>query len=176
MSIPSFSGIITSDMKALFNSAIESLLDDSALTTACTLFYGVTKYESCDNCLYDPIGRKSSNRFQNGGPVPFMFGGVCPLCDGVGRKPVISTESIYLGVVFDYSNFLDISTPVNNPDGVIQTIGKKAVTPKLKRAKEIQIATDIAKYADHRFQRLSEPQPVGLGNNEFVFCNWRRVK
>ena len=69
-----------------------------------------------------------------------------------------------------------MSTPVNNPDGLIQTIGKKEVTPQLKRAKEIQVATDIAAYADHRFQRAAEPEPIGFGNSEFVLCTWKRVK
>jgi len=80
-----------------------------------------------------------------------------------------------LAVIFDYKQFLNMSTPVNNPEGTIQTIGKKEATPRIKRAKEIQVATDIAAYADHRFQRISEPEPVGFGNSEFVICNWKRV-
>lgn len=63
MPVPSFSGIITSDMKSLFDNAIGSLLEDAALTVQCTLHFGVTKYEDCSNCIYDPIGRKSSNKF-----------------------------------------------------------------------------------------------------------------
>ena len=170
-----FSGIINSDLKDLFNDAIKALLEDSGATIPCTLYYGITKWESCTNCLYDPIGRKSSNRYQNGGPVPFPFGGVCPTCNGIGRRPLIQTETIYLAVIFDYKQFLNMSTPVNNPDGMIQTLGKKESTPRIKRAKEIQVATDIAAYADHRFQRMSEPEPVGFGNSEFVICNWKRV-
>jgi hypothetical protein len=68
-----------------------------------------------------------------------------------------------------------MSTPVNNPDGLIQTIGKKEVTPQLKRAKELQVATDISAYANHRFQRVSEPEPIGWGDSEFVLCTWKRV-
>jgi|TARA_R110000744_G_scaffold238416_1_gene355904 hypothetical protein len=169
-----FSGIITSEMKTLFNNMIDSLLEDSALTVECTLFYGVTKFDNCVNCLYDPIGKKSSNRYQNGGPVPFSFGG-CPLCGGAGKKASIASESIKLAVIYNYKQFMDIGTPVNNPDGVIQTISEKESTPKLKRAKELQTSTDIANYGQHKFERISDPQPVGFGNNEFVFCNWRRT-
>ena len=69
-----FSGIIDSSLKSVFNNAISAILENDALTIACTLEYGITKYEDCVNCLYDPIGQKSSNRFQDGGPVPFPFG------------------------------------------------------------------------------------------------------
>jgi hypothetical protein len=44
MSVPSFSNIITSDMKKLFSNAIRALLEDTALTVPCTLYYGITKY------------------------------------------------------------------------------------------------------------------------------------
>ena len=59
-----FSGIISSDFKQLFNNAISSLLYNDALTLPCTLHYGVTKYNDCGNCVFDPIGNKSSNNFK----------------------------------------------------------------------------------------------------------------
>jgi len=170
-----FSGIITSDLKNLFTDALKALIEGGAGTIPCSLYYGITKWESCPNCLYDPIGKKSSNRFQNGGPVPFQFGGICPVCNGDGKRPVITTDTIDLVVIFDYREFVNMSIPVNNPEGFIQTMGTKEATPKLKRAKEIKVATDIAGYADHRFQRVSEPEPLGFGNNEFVICTWKRV-
>ena len=163
-----FAGIITSDMKKLFNDAIDSLLEDTALTIPCTVSYGITRWENCSNWIYDPIGK-------NGGSVPFPMGGICPLCNSAGKKPMISTENIYLGVIFNYKDFLQMSTPVNNPEGLIQTIGKKEVTPQIKRAKELQVATDISAYSNHRFQRASEPEPIGWGDSEFVLCTWKRV-
>ena len=171
-----FSGIITNDFKDLFSNAIKALLEDAALTVACTLYFGVTKYEDCTNCVYDPIGRKSSNRFHTGGPVSFRNGGVCPVCSGNGKKPVISTENLNLAVIYNYRDFLGVETPVNVPDGVIQTIAKKEITPKLYRAKELQPSITIKNYADARFERISDPQPVGFGNDDFVFCNWKRIK
>ena len=49
------------------------------------------------------------------------------------------------------------------------------MTPKLQRAKEIIVATEISGFFKHRYERVSEPSPIGLGNNEFVLCNWRRM-
>ena len=169
-----FSGIIDSSLKSVFNNAISALLENDALTIPCTLEYGITKYEDCVNCLYDPIGQKSSNRFQGGGPVPFPFGGICPLCNGNGKKPVTSSENVNLAVIFEPKQFLEMSTPVNTADGYIQTLATISMTPKLQRAKEIIVATDISGFFTHRYQRISEPIPMGLGNSEFVICTWRR--
>ena len=169
-----FSGIIDSSFKSVFNNAISAILADDALTVSCTLEYGITKYEDCVNCLYDPIGQKSSNRFQDGGPAPFPFGTICPLCNGNGKKPVISSENVNLAVIFEPRQFLEMSTPVNTADGYIQTLANKIMTPKLQRAKEIIVATDISGFFSHRYQRVDEPVPIGLGNNEFVLCMWRR--
>ena len=169
-----FSGIIDSSFKSVFNNAISAILADDALTIPCTLEYGITKYEDCVNCLYDPIGQKSSNRFQDGGPAPFPFGSLCPLCNGNGKKPVISSENVNLAVIFEPRQFLEMSTPVNTADGYIQTLANKIMTPKLQRANEIIVATDVSGFFSHRYQRVGEPTPIGLGNNEFVLCMWRR--
>ena len=170
-----FSGIIDSSLKSVFNNAINAILEDDALTVSCTLEYGITKYESCVNCLYDPIGQKSSNRFQDGGPAPFPFGTLCPVCNGNGRRPLTSSENVNLAVIFEPRQFLEMSTPVNTADGYIQTLAKKAMTAKLQRAKEIIVSTDTSGFFPHRYQRISEPLPIGLGNNEFVICTWRRA-
>lgn len=169
-----FSGIITSEFKQLFNDAISALLYDSACTLSCTLYYGITKHEACANCVYDSIGQKSANRYQDGGPAPFPFGTICPMCDGRGKRGVESTEDINLMVIWNYREFIDVGT-INNPAGTIQTLTFDEHTPKLKRAKELVVATDITNYSNHRFQRISEPQPCGLGNTEFVSCLWERV-
>lgn len=108
--------------------------------------------------------------------MPFRNGGICPLCGGNGKKAVVTTENINLGIIYDYRDFLGSSTPVNIPDGFIQTVSKKETIPKLLRAKELQPSIAIKNYVDSRFERASEPQPVGFGNDNFVFCNWKKDK
>jgi hypothetical protein len=49
------------------------------------------------------------------------------------------------------------------------------MTPKLQRAKDIIVATEVSGFFKHRYERMSEPTPIGLGNNEFVLCTWRRA-
>lgn len=169
-----FSGIISNNFKQLFNNAISALLYDDSLTLPCTIYYGVTKYEDCVNCNYDVVGRKSSNTYQSGGPVPFFMGTICPMCNGEGKRAVETTEDLNLMIIWDQKSFINSNT-VNIPQGTIQTITFNYNTPKLKRAKEIIVATDIAKYARHRYERISEPQPCGLGNSDFVECMWKKT-
>jgi hypothetical protein len=169
-----FSGIISSDFKQLFTDAISALLYDDACTLPCTLYYGITRYEDCANCIFDAVGNKSSNKFQDGGPMPFPFGQLCPMCNGAGKRGITSSDPINLMVIWDYKEFINVGT-VNQPEGMIQTITFKRHTAKLKRAKEIMVATDLQAYAQHRFERMSEPQPCGLGNDEFVGCLWNRI-
>jgi len=169
-----FSGIINSDFKNLFNNAISALLYDDSCTLPCTLYYGVTKYEDCVNCVYDPIGQKSSNRFQDGGPVPFPFGSICPMCNGNGKKPVETSEDINLMIIWNIKEFVNFGTVNDGTDDMIQTITFATNTPKLIRAKEIIVANDIEGYTRHRFERASMPKPCGLGNTTFVECIWKR--
>lgn len=165
-----FSGIISSDFKQLFTDAISALLYDNSCTLPCTLYYGITKYEDCSNCIYDPIGQKSSNRFQSGGQVPFPFGSICPMCDGQGKKGVVSTENIQLMVIFDSKQFFNAGQ-VNDPDGMIQVVTFSDRSDKLARAKELVVTTDNI---SSRYERASSPTPCGLGNGDFVECMFRR--
>ena len=96
-----FSSIDYSGLQTIFDSAIGSMIDSDACTVPWTLEFGVTKYDDCNNCVYDPIGRKSSNVYEAGGPVPFAFGGLCPMCHGQGKKPVVSTEDIKVIIVYN---------------------------------------------------------------------------
>ncbi len=167
-----YSGLIDSTFKNLYTDAISALMYDDALVTPCTIHYGVTKYENCSNCVFDAIGNKSANKFQDGGPMPFPFGSICPMCNGNGKRAYEASENIKLMIVWNYKQFINNNT-VNNPEGVIQSITFAKNTPKLKKAKEIIIATDIDKYSRHRFERISDPQPCGF-SNEFVECLWKR--
>lgn len=169
-----FSGIINSEFKNLFTDAISALLYNDACTFPCTIYYGITKYEDCNNCVYDPIGNKSSNKFQDGGPIPFPFGSICPMCGGEGKRGIETTENINLMVIWDAKEFLNVGT-VNNPDNMIQTLTFSSNTPKLKRAKELIVSTDIQGYTTYRYERASEPHPCGFQSTDFVECLWKRL-
>ena len=169
-----FSGIITSSMKATFKNAISAFLDDAALTVPCTLIYG-GKFSTCANCIYDPIGRKSANRYLSGGPIPFNNGQICPLCHGVGKLMTETTESMYLMPIWDYKQWINFDINLQSPEGLVQTFSKYVTLPKIKRAQEIIIDTGLQPSVRHRFKRDGEPNPAGLADSEFIVTMWKRM-
>ncbi len=171
-----FSGVITSGMKTMFSDAISSLLLNTACTSPCRIIYGGTKYTDCVNCIYDAIGQKSSNRYQNGGPVPFQMGTLCPVCNGLGKIADEPTEeNVSLMVIWDYKQWINFNLNTRSPDGLAQTLSTASLTPKLLRADRVVFATDIEGYVRHQFTRDGEAEPCGFGNNDFVSIMWRRI-
>lgn len=167
-----YSGIISQQFKNLFTNAIQSLLYDDSLTISCKLFYGITKYETCNNCGWDVIGRKSNNTYIAGGPAPFQAGSICPMCNGQYKRPVETSEDIKLAVVFDFKKFMG-KIPVNvNQGDLIQILANQEIAHKLKMAREIEVATNFG--LKQRFVINGEIQPAGLGDNNFFFSNWKR--
>ena len=170
-----FSSIDYSGLQTIFDSAIGSMIDSDACTVPCTLEFGVTRYDDCNNCVYDPIGKKSSNVYEAGGPVPFPFGGICPVCNGLGKKPVISTEDIKVIIVYNPKEFVNYDTSVNVQEGTIQTMAKLSLMSKFQRAKTLKASTDINDVFTRRYERIYEPTPCGFGNSTFCVCTWKRV-
>lgn len=171
-----FSGIITTNLKNLFKNAIDSLLESGVCGRTCRIYYGVTKYESCDACSANPVGKKSSNSYLAGGYAPVGNTNQCPVCHGTGKRPVETTEDVTLCVIYDYKKFIPISTVVTpGNESYAQTICPIALLPKLKNANYIIFNTNILPYAEHKFQRLSEPEPLGFGSDDYIAILWKRI-
>ena len=169
-----FSGIVNNNLKTTFKNAISALLEDAALTVPCTLIYG-GKFTTCTNCIYDPIGKKSANRYLSGGPISFNNGQICPLCHGVGKKMPEPTETISLMPVWDYRQWVNFDMNLQSPEGYVQTFSIYSTLPKLKRAQEAIIDTNIESSVRHRFKRHGAPNPAGLANSEFIVTMWEKV-
>ena len=112
-----FSDIITEDLKDTFDDGIKAMLESTGVTTPCRLNFGTTKYVLCDNCIYDPIAKKSANRYLTGGPAPFSNKQICPVCGGAGRIDKESNEEINLMVIWDMKSWIDIGVNINAPEG-----------------------------------------------------------
>lgn len=173
-----FSGIITPQLKQTFNNAILSLLQDGALTVPCTLIYENTKLTKCPNCVYDSITKKSSNRYEVGGPILFISGQICPYCNGLGSLSFKKEEAISLGIikpVFFGASDLGIDG-VNFVDGMIQSLCTIDLYAKIKNASSIIIDTNLLNIANSKFIRHKDPVPVGFGDNSFIITTWQGVQ
>lgn len=169
-----FSGIITTELKTLFSNMIDALLESTALTLPCEFIYGITKWETCPNCNFNVSLGKSSNTYKSGGPIYFDHG-ICPVCKGEGRKEIPSTESdIYMAIIYDHKKWLPMNFTPSSPETSIQTISSIELMPKIKRAKEIIVNTDIEAYVRQRYVIDGEPQPYGFGNDLYIATIWKR--
>ena len=165
----------------MFNSAIDALLYDDALTRPCRLIYSGSKWEDCSNCTYDPIGRKSSGRYQSGGPNPFPAGSKCPHCAGAGKKQASSTEEINMMIIWDTKQWLKLGhsvesrpSKIHTPGQLAQTLSKIETWPQLNRANEIVLDTDVERYKQLKYMRMGDPELCGIGSSRYVLTMWDR--
>ena len=173
-----FAGIITSQFKQTFKDAISALLENTALTVPCKLYFENTKLSDCPNCVYDPISQRSSNIYQTGGPLPFVNGQICPYCTGAGSLSFSADETVYLGIikpVFFGMDQLELNN-VTFVDGMIQSLCSISLYPKLKNASYIIVDTNIVDITNTKFIRYRDPIPVGFGDNSFVITTWQNVQ
>lgn len=167
-----FKGLITKEFKQLHADAITEVVEGCAVP--CQLIYGQTLFTNCPNCIYDPVGNKSSNRYLSGGPQP--FNGVCPVCFGQGKIPDEQTTDICLCVIYDYKSWYPTPVEVNSPLGYIQTLSKLETMDDLKEAKEVIANTNLNSYVRSRFERYGEPQPCGFGQATIIVTMWKRIE
>jgi hypothetical protein len=172
-----FDGIITASFKQLYIDAIDALLETTALTLPCQLIFTNTTFAECPNCLFDSMSQRSSNIYQTDGPIPFSQG-ICPYCHGVGTIATDNTTDLSLMVIWNYKDWIGwngVPDDTMTPFGQMQTISKMSTLPDIKNAQEVIVDTDIINYVKHRFQRSSEPTPIGLGDSTYIATMWKRI-
>ena len=173
----SFTGIISSSFKTLFTNAIDSLLEDTALTVPCQLIFADSDIVECTNCYLDTMTGRSNGNYKTGGPIPFTQG-TCPYCYGVGTLATDNTTNLNLIVIWNYKEWIGWNNIPDNtmvPFGYCQTLSKLSTLSDIKRAKEILLNTDLSIYVKHKFNRISEPNPIGLGGDNYIVTMWKRV-
>lgn len=172
-----FSGIVSQQLKKTFNDAIDSLLEINSLSLPCKIIYDNQLNNSyCNNCILDNISLISSNIYNGTGPNPFSDGGVCPVCLGAGLlKNSNSSEIVHLAFIFDSKYFLNINTKVVNiPDGSVQSICNISLLNKLKNASEIIFDNNLSSIGHFKYERASDPEPLGLGDNRYIITLWKK--
>jgi hypothetical protein len=162
--------IISTSFKNLFNTTIDSILAENALTISCDLKFNNSTAELCYNCYYDSLSKSSSGRYNTTGPYPFAAGSVCPVCVGIGQLQNNSKiQNLYLAIIFDSKYFLNISNKVINiPDSSIQSICSSDKLSLIRNCNELA----ISEHPNKRYERLSDPMLCGLGNLDYIITFW----
>jgi hypothetical protein len=90
-------------------------------------------------------------------------------------KEVEILTDIKLKVYWDMKQWTNIVGNIQIPDGSIQTIGFMTDLPQVLRAKALIVHKNIKDYKELRFERFGEHTPMGLRQNRYFSCLWRRV-
>ena len=95
-----------------------------------------------------------------------------------GTVTIVETEvltDIKLKVYWDSKQWVGITKDMVVPDGTIQTIGMMSDLPDVLKAKELIVHKGIKDYKEMRFQRQGEHIPMGLKQDRYFACFWKRV-
>lgn len=171
-----FNSLLNDQLKNTFNMAIDAILSQKGLTVPCKLIYsGQTTPNYCNNCVFDPITKLSSAIYNGTGPSPFPEYSVCPTCLGHGLLFVDSSETIYIATIFDSKYFIGISQDTAKiADSLAQTLCSIEYLTKLRNATEILFDISIEKYGPYRYERYSDPMPLGFGSSRYISTTWKR--
>lgn len=146
---------LTPTIKSVIQQALDDLITE--LGKPCTLVYP-PRMISCSNCRFDPIGQKSSNHWLSGGPMQFMDGMACPLCNGAGRIAKEVTDPISLLCNWQPKHF---TVPIPNlnlraPNSVLEIKGYLTDLPRVTRASYLIFENAIDGIVRQKFQLISE--------------------
>lgn len=164
---------LTNDIRDKMTAGFNDLL--GFLGRSCTLYYPPIQ-ESCDNCIYDPIGNKSSNKWLHGGPMPFDFG-MCPVCGGVGTRAISQTENITMQFNFNAAQWKKMPIPnIQLVDGLVLSKGLIGDYPKVRNSIYMEAALDLNNLVNLRYQLYGEPLDVySICRGKYFTTFWKRI-
>ena len=96
----------------------------------------------------------------------------------IGTKTIREIETltdIKLKVYWDSKQWVGLTNNIVVPDGSIQTIGFMSDLKKVLNAKQLIVHKDIKEIKEMRFERSGEHIPLGLKQNRYFACFWKRV-
>jgi hypothetical protein len=173
-----FKNIISPELKGLYKDAINELLSSSGLATKVKINYlrNINTANDCDNCVIDPIYKKSTGKYNGTGLMPFSDGSVCPVCNGDGYSTPNSEEYCYMAVLTSEKSWVDIGLdPVKIPAGSVQTIAVATLSQKIKNAYSITIVDHNGINNNLSYERDSDIIHLGFGGHDYAITMWKKM-
>lgn len=149
-------------------------LIDGVTGQVCTLIFP-DKDTQCDNCLNDISTGRSSNIYNDTGPISFANFSICPRCGGLGRFQVPEEDNIRLRVYWDSKNWIKTGASLATPDSSCMTIGYMTDLPKLERANKVLIPLDISTIHRYEMNRAGEAIPHGFRQDRYFIQFFTRI-
>ena len=145
---------------------MDAFIDDTNIGHICSLVYP-PRLEECPNCFLDAKTGRSINIYKSGGPAAFPNHTTCPWCNGEGRLRVPVEETIRLRVYYNPKDFIP-GLPVEAKDAVVQVIGYLTDLPKLERATEVILDSNLQPLQRIKCVRSGAAAPWGFGQRYFA--------
>lgn len=138
-----------------FYAPVQQLYDDivNVFGRPCKLYYPPKLVENCPNCVLDPIGQKSSNKWLNGGPMPFPNGSICPFCHGVGGRAEETFITVQMVVHFNPAKFGETKVDaLRLANGVIKTGGFIKDLPQVMKCSYLVPDATLEGYGHYKYR------------------------
>lgn len=164
---------LDSDILSTAQGGFDDILDQ--LGKPCKLIYPA-KFVECVNCIYDPIGKKSSNRWRTGGPMPF-HAGACSMCQGAGKHATENSDTITMTINWipgkNITSGPNIRVPIGYP---IETRGYMTDLAKVRQSEEMIIIGAVEPHCHYRFKLDGEPTDAfQIVPGRYFVCIWKRI-
>lgn len=167
-----FSGIVNSNFKNIYKNAIDSLLEQDALSIPCTFqFLNSNNPVYCNNCIYDIVTKRSSNIYNGTGIAPFGEDSLCPVCLGQGVESLNHIENARMMVIFDSKYWMNWNSKTMNIENIAaQSICSLTLLNKITNASYAYFNNDDI----YKYTLAGEPQLAGLGDLNYLITLWSR--
>lgn len=159
---------------------ITQALDDIILEFGrdCLVVYP-PRWVACANCHNDPVGRKGSNRWRHGGPMPFAAGTVCPMCRGQGGHHAEEhSESVRLKVEWEPRRFWKPfpQVEVRAPRSFCQTKFFSWDCHRLTQADHLVLDVPLVPVVRAKFRMVGAPvSPGNIIQDRYMVADWESV-
>ena len=172
-----FDNLLTNEFKSYFNDSIDYLLSDTGLTRSCLLVYSdrLTNENICNNCILDPIYKKSTGHYNSTGPKPFN-NSICPVCNGDGFQAENDEEAVSLAVLFTEKSWIKtLNLDVKIPDGSIQSICSASLAQKINNSSSLILSDNNGINRSMKYERFGDVSYIGFHSNDYIVTMWKKL-
>lgn len=131
----------------------------------------------CNNCVYDPVGRKSGNVWLSGGPIFFDNSQTCPMCNGRGTRQDQVTKTIKLLCHSNQKKWVTKFPPnIEIPAGAIETKGYLSDLEDILLSRVMIVQPSLSSLIKWQYKLMGEPtNPSNIIQERYFVAIWERM-
>lgn len=131
--------------------------------------------DSCPNCEFDSIRRRSTGVYKIGGPRPFARGRQCPYCKGRGLTETPVNKCIKCLIKWIPEDAENYGVSIAQSKDIVRFKAFLTDADDLTRARTAIANHDIVDQAVMRVKLVQGPIPVGLREDRYCISFWETI-